>query len=89
MWCCATETLKKGLSQHPHTKSACESVRMVFSAPILLRGELTTAYQTKFSRSSAKWRKGWRTDEVEVTHISKDTGLPRKQIGGVFDSLAA
>src|SRR4029077_5082244 len=31
MWCCATETLKKrALSQHPHTKSACESVRMCY-----------------------------------------------------------
>jgi DNA-binding protein HU-beta len=69
-------------------KSACRSIRMCyFSAPILSRG-VRAASATKNLEEQHMAKKGGAPTKSEVlTQISKDTGLSRKQVGSVFESL--
>jgi DNA-binding protein HU-beta len=46
----------------------------------------TDKHSTRGDRTMAK-KGGAPTKSEILTHISKDTGLSRKQVGGVFDSL--
>jgi DNA-binding protein HU-beta len=78
---CATAQEKKRLPKCAH---------VLFSAPILFARQPWRATQpTKFLeeyRNMAK-KGGAPTKSEVLTHISKDTGLSRKQVGSVFDSL--
>jgi DNA-binding protein HU-beta len=63
---------------------------VLFSAPDSQRAAArATLGNTKFLEEYGKMAKkgGAPTKSEVLTHISKDTGLSRKQVGGVFDSL--
>jgi DNA-binding protein HU-beta len=63
---------------------------VLFSAPDSQRAAARAAFgNTKFLEEYGKMAKkgGAPTKSEVLTHISKDTGLSRKQVGGVFDSL--
>jgi nucleoid DNA-binding protein len=86
------ETLrKKAFSPQQEKKSDLRNYALVlFSAPNLIRAVRTCTALAKQIleeyRNMAK-KGGAPTKSEVLTHISKDTGLSRKQVGSVFDSL--
>jgi DNA-binding protein HU-beta len=86
-------TVAQTLEKKPF--GACRSTKkclpmrcgVLFFAPILTRRTLRPGKQT-FEEYGKMAKKGGAPTKSEVlTQISKDTGLSRKQVGGVFDSL--
>jgi DNA-binding protein HU-beta len=63
-------------------------VGVLFFAPILIGARVRPQLHT-FEEYGKMAKKGGAPTKSEVlTQISKDTGLSRKQVGGVFDSLS-
>ncbi|MGH8261532.1 MAG: HU family DNA-binding protein [Steroidobacteraceae bacterium] len=61
---------------------------VLFSAAIRIARCVPRSTHTQLPRSIQMAKKGGEPTKSEIlTHISKDTGLARKQVGGVFDSL--
>ncbi|HXZ59396.1 MAG TPA: HU family DNA-binding protein [Steroidobacteraceae bacterium] len=86
------ETLrKKAFHEQRREETACQSARMCyFPRRFSSRGGKRRAwYPTKILEEYDKMAKkgGAPTKSEVLTHISKETGLSRKQVGGVFDSL--
>ena len=62
---------------------------VLFFAPNYNVAQLAPAVTHKFEEYGKMAKKGGAPTKSEVlTQISKDTGLSRKQVGGVFDSLS-
>jgi nucleoid DNA-binding protein len=88
---CRKPCEKRLFRNNEKQKAICESARMCYFSR---RFSSTGATRTVFSktqileeyRSMAK-KAGAPTKSEVLTHISKDTGLSRKQVGSVFDSL--
>jgi nucleoid DNA-binding protein len=84
--------VKQGISATTKNKKPiCETARMCyfprrFSSARCTRSVLTAKQSLEEYRSMAK-KGGAPTKSEVLTHISKDTGLSRKQVGSVFDSL--
>jgi DNA-binding protein HU-beta len=88
----AANPTKKGISATAKEKNLLpKTAHVLFSAPILFARVIARRAQqpTKiFQEYLNMAKKGGAPTKSEVlTHISKDTGLSRKQVGGVFDSL--
>jgi DNA-binding protein HU-beta len=79
---------KKGISgTNTAEKLLRLCVHVLFSAAILARGGAALTV-TKIEERRKMAKKGGAPTKSEVLmQISKDTGLSRKQVGGVFDSL--
>jgi nucleoid DNA-binding protein len=71
------------------TRKCLRSIRgVLFFAPILIGARVRPQSQT-FEEYGKMAKKGGAPTKSEVlTQISKDTGLSRKQVSGVFDSLS-
>jgi nucleoid DNA-binding protein len=82
---------KKAFPQQPKRKNRLPwRVHVLFFAPILFARPQTARVSTnQNSRGARKMAKkgGAPTKSEVLTHISKETGLSRKQVGTVFDSL--
>jgi DNA-binding protein HU-beta len=84
-------TVKKGFSATVERKITLAKVAAcaIFSRRFSLRGENNAALRNEpKSRGVFMAKKGGAPTKSEVlTQISKDTGLSRKQVGSVFESL--
>jgi DNA-binding protein HU-beta len=81
---------KKSHFEHVEVrKNACEcAVVCYFSRRFSMRYAHLRAAVTTFEEYGKMAKKGGAPTKSEVlTQIAKDTGLSRKQVGGVFDSL--
>jgi nucleoid DNA-binding protein len=83
---------KRHFRNSERKKSACESARMCyFLAPIHIARPArrrVSQYQILEEWLNMAKKGGAPTKSEVLTSISKDTGLSRKQVGSVFDSLA-
>jgi DNA-binding protein HU-beta len=87
------ESLRKKAFPQRRCEKYClpKRAHVLFSAPILFaRRDAAHDVTNQNSRGVPQMAKkgGAPTKSEVLTHISKETGLSRKQVGGVFDSLS-
>jgi DNA-binding protein HU-beta len=90
--CPARKPCEKRLFRNsPAQKTTCQSARMCyFPAPILiarLHAHRVSKHLNPRGADNMAKKGGAPTKSEVLTHISKETGLARKQVGTVFESL--